>query len=207
MTFTRGTPFLIQPAPACENPTGVVWSQINTDGNTLACISTGFQMQEGAALAPETDAEAIPGYDPNNVNAFVHIHFEGSSSTTWAGLRLQTSHNAQCSAPKLEVRADGAWRVMESLLFTGQTTCSDQVTIQGKMAPGSDWDLDVQLAGSVGSYTVNGRAVLGGGMLAFPGAPLGVLVEDSTGVSIPAYFSQFEMDHPVDNTMQYVLAV
>ena len=207
ITFPIGPIVLQQPSPSCDNPAGVAWNLINAGGgNSVACTLSGLLMQQVSALPPEAYATTVPGYDPNAAVAYVHVHFTGSSSTTWAGLDSMQSHPSQCPASRLEVRADGAWRLLDFVVFTGQTTCSQLTIIQGQFAASSDWDLEVAISHGAGGYSINGRDVLDGGISASPNAPVGLIVEDGSGTSLPTYFSGFTIRQPATSGLvQYVL--
>jgi hypothetical protein len=209
---------LHQSLPACDGTSHISWTFYNTgSGNTIACTSSGLRMQLGSGLtspdaAPRVDMQSdLPAYTSGTFHLWVHVHFEASSSTTYAGFATHTNWPGGCTGRHFEVRPDGAFRVIE---FTGTVgSCKTSVWSQGTIAASRDYDLyfaEYSPYGPGGPNTYPGGQdyyYLNGNSVGAPGTgwlgPDGLIVEDPTGASAPVTFSTFEVSQATGTSVQF----
>ncbi|MGZ3639788.1 MAG: hypothetical protein ACXVCX_18310, partial [Ktedonobacterales bacterium] len=181
------------------------WHWQNAAGdNSIACTSSGLMMQQASGSSPEVDVTTIPGsYDPNYFNARVHVHFNSSSSSTYAGFVFHApSSNSQCGGMRFQINSAGAWRIAEYFLSSsGACTTNSWV---GSVSAAFDYDLLIYVEPSGATLAVNGRGVLSGGFVP-TGGLTGLAVWDGAGTSTQVAFSAFDVADPrVTRSDQFV---
>lgn len=205
LTVTTAIPLVHQDAPSCNDPAGVTWSWQNASSNTITC-SGGLLMRQSSSAVPEVDVISIPGsYNSNYFNARVHVHFADANSGTYAGFVFHApSSNSQCGGVRFEVRPDGAWRSMWSIVSVtgGCNSGENQGSILGA-TPSTDYDLGLDVEPSDAVLFVNGSRVLTGGYANANGIA-GLDVRGPSGSSTLVTFSNFEVADPnVAHTDQF----
>lgn len=188
-------PVLQQFAPGCNDPGGVAWDfQQNDSGNVFQCTGSGLLMQMGQTYYPEANLSSINGgYDPNMMQAKVHVHFVNVNNSTYAGtdaaIVVQTPPAVnQCGGLLFEVRPNGQWRVQQV-----NSDCTMPVIYNGQVGASSDYDLAVIVQNGQLTGLINGSAVgtwgdnLSGGVT-------GLMVVDFAWPTAQVYYTNYELD-------------
>jgi hypothetical protein len=177
-----------QQAPSCGNPPGISWTDVNVSGgDSVTCGGSSLIVQQDGP-APNVELTGVPsGYNLNSYITHVHIHFDDPSPNAYAGYAIDVPANpSQCGYMRLEIRADGVWRVVLEVA----SDCHEAIGFTGSVSPTNNYDLDMNLDNGGGTLWVNGVEVVNGGLLG-PGLYTTLTVHDATGSSGGVEFSNF----------------
>lgn len=190
-------PIVQEPTPTCNGAAGLTWTTTNGgNGNTVSCTGSGLYMQQGQASAPFVFPTVnVTGFSPANSYTHVHIHFNSSDTTTFAGFALDLSR--PCGGERVWITSSGYWEEYESVMFYGQTTCTNLLLYSGSLPASSDYDLEQVILNGIGmqGFYIDGRSLP---PISIPGTNVpGLTVQSTSGNSSSGVnFSQFAVYEP-----------
>jgi hypothetical protein len=176
---------LQEASPDCMGD-GSVWTRQGSSG-TVSCGGSGLAMADGGANGVSLDLHSTPAsYDPGYYSMKVHVHFNTSSPSVFAGVII-TEPTATSSFREVIMVSPAGY------MCYATNTAYCLTTIMQPITASSDYDLTVLVYnnGAAFSAVYSPGGDIHGGISA--GGLTGLIEVASPGVSDAAYFSNYQL--------------
>ncbi len=187
------TLLLTQPAPDCNNPSGVIWIAPGGDTTAQTCASNGLVMSQATNVSyAEIDLAEVNGtsYSQSEFDVRTSLQFEAPSDLETSGvLEIQTPASQQVGGYFLSLSPSGHWEVQRfSSPYQYMTLASGQVVIDATQS----LDLEIRVQQRQATFIINGHVVA---TIADPltDGVVGLMVQKPHAVSSPVLFSNLSL--------------
>ena len=173
-------------SPSCQGD-GAQWALEGSSGTT-SCGSNGLVLAQGGSAGVAVEITSTPAsYDTGNYLVQAHVHFTGSSASTFAGIVLSMPTSNNVSRPFFMVSPAGYFCYADT---TNECVPGWAAT---PMPASSDFDLSVYVDNNARAFgaSAGGYASVGGGIYA--GGFTGLIEVTASGSTDAASFSNYRL--------------